>query len=287
MSHPIRSWAFPLAAVCWLALTGRSSAEVRDEAHLFSAEVVRQTEAEIQALERGYRTRLIVEAFPGIPADGWWNKLKNQLLRARGPEARGRFYADWAKRNARAAGPDSIYVLICKEPIPIRVEVAAGRGVRTRGALTEADQRQFRQQLQPIFERGAYDEGLLAAVASAHRILQAGHEKVAAPPEPFPWAGMLALVLILLGLWLCLQLVQVFQSKAPAADHLPCRSAGSHAAGLFAIANGSWAQLGFRAGRLEGPGAAAAPAVADRSHARGGTEPAELPAAEPVEERGT
>src|SRR5262249_3011409 len=152
-----------------------------------------------------YHKDLVIEFVPTVPANGWWGKLKNKMLQAKNPDSRNRFYADWAKRNARTAGPNSIYVLICKEPAPLRVEVAMGRDVRQPDVFTSADVRHFQERLQALFQNGHYDEGLAEAVQSVRKTLQANRERVAVPAEPFPWAGIGSLVLILVGLWVCLQ----------------------------------------------------------------------------------
>src|SRR5262245_55836735 len=212
----IRLTSLLLAVVCGLTTCGQAAASpppIKDEAHMFSPEAIERATADIQEIKRLYQTDLVFEFVPSVPADNWWNKFKKKVLHSKEPEARSRFYEDWAKRNARAAGPHAIYVLICKEPAPLHVVVVAGVSVQRQKAFTGADGKRLEARLLARFQQEKYDEGLAEAVQLVRKTLQTNRENLVIPVEGFPWAGIVSVILAMVGFWLCLQFMVIFRNN--------------------------------------------------------------------------
>jgi TPM domain len=245
--------ALILAGVCWLAGGGTVAAAsaVKDESRVFSPQVKEQAEKEIEEISRLYYKDLIIEFVPSVPEGNWWNKVKKWMLYSKDPKNRQRFYEDWAKRNARAAGPRSIYVLIVKEPAPLHVEIAAGRDAQKKDGLTPGDCKKLQERLQIAFQKGHYDAGLEETIKDIVRTLRDNRDAATVPPEQFPWAELGSLMAIMLGFWLCLQLMQKFLGNRDPERAVPLEAAGygaggSYLAGLYATLTSNGVQELFR-----------------------------------------
>ncbi len=254
-----------LAAGLSLALPGRVAAAtqpggVQDGAGLFSAEVVRRADQEIQEISRLYHKNLRVETFRSPSA------LKTWILGLKKPESRSRFYEDWARELARKAGPDSLVILVCREPAPLQVEVAAGRHLNAK-ALPAEDRNRIRDALLAGLNGGDNDQALLTAVHRVRETLKATQKTWLDAEAAFPWSGVLSTVIGLVGLWLCLEGARRLQR--PREGEKPVRvldmaygGGGSLPAGLFATMNTPWLReilCGLRAGHPGSPLAAECP----------------------------
>ena len=235
--------AFP-AAVCWLLLPPPAGAAervpIKDEAHAFSAAAVQKAEEGIQDIKRRYHRNLVIEFVPAVPGEGWWNKLKRWTL-SRNPHNHPQFYKDWATEQARKAGPNSIFILICREPAPLKLEVAAGWETRKQEAFTPADADRLQERLLPLFREGDYDRGLLDAVVGVRQALRDNQAAQAAPLEPFPWSTVAAIILPILGFWVCVEFMSMFRENNPRQGFTQGPyGGGSFLAGLFATMNTYW-----------------------------------------------
>jgi hypothetical protein len=224
--------------------------EVKDAGKVFSPDAVAQADARIRELEKVYHKDIIIEYHPTAPVSSWWDKVKKRMLEAKSPESRRRFYADWAKRVARAAGRESIVVLICQEPTPLHVEIAVGAAARKHGGLTDKAVAQLRQELQALFQNGEYDAGLAAAIASIGETLRTNSQS-SVPAGTFPWTMVGIIVAALTVLWLGLQTAQGFRTVGAN------MGAGSYSTGIYLAANANWGTL-WRHGRPK-PGRHSAP----------------------------
>jgi uncharacterized membrane protein YgcG len=254
-----------LAAGLSLPWSGRVAAAtqpggVQDGAGLFSAAAVERADQEIQEISRLYHKNLRVESFQSP------SPLKTWILGLKKPENRGRFYEDWARELARKAGPDSLVILICREPAPLQVEVAAGRHLKGK-ALPAEDRSRIRDALLAGLNGEDNDQALLTAVHRVRETLKATQRTWLDAEAAFPWSGVLSTIIGLVGLWVCLEgarrLRRTQEGEKPARVlDMAYGGGGSFPAGLFATMNTFWLReilCGLRAGHPESPLAAECP----------------------------
>jgi hypothetical protein len=262
MMLQMRSAPVLATALGWLASAGLVFAvqpALRDDGHFFSADAVSQAEQAIQEIKQRYNQNLVIETFAKVsPVARLFHNLKD-------PAGRARFFADWAQRNARKAGPTSIYVLICREPGPVHVEVVVGRETQA-GAFVAKDRDQLQERLDEQVREGRYDAGLLKTVHFVQATLRTHLGSAVAPPAPFPWESILTTVLVMLAFWLCAETVRGIQfSKARASDARVgppgYGSYGSIPTALFASMTCNWLRDLLRGGSPKCPGELSAPAA--------------------------
>jgi hypothetical protein len=140
-----------LAAAPAVAVTPR----VKDEARFFSADTVQKADRVIREIKDGSGKDLLIETFPTVP-DDHADKVKHMDR-----SERERFFEEWARERARREGVDGVYVLICKEPGHVQVEV--GNETRRRAFPVE-NRDHLRDILVEAFKAREYDRGLLEAV---------------------------------------------------------------------------------------------------------------------------
>jgi hypothetical protein len=226
-----------LGTLCLSSFMGEASGAspvIKDSSHLFSESATRQADAQIKEILRVYDKRLTIEIYATIP---WYKRL---LLSKDANAA----IAELAKKSATGAGPNSIYVLICLEPAPARVEVAAGSKAQKQGFST-GDCERVRNQLLPLIQARDLDKGLLEAVRLVRETLELNLAGQAPPAQVFAWTPILSVILIMLGTWTCIELMQAFGARkrgTPEAVSGPLAygGGGSYAAGLFATMNSRW-----------------------------------------------
>jgi uncharacterized protein len=145
--------AFPI--VLTTSLAASAAPQVKDDAGFFSESAIRKANEGIREIERRFHKDLLIETFL-TPPDDEANKVR-QMDKAE----RERFFNEWALRRARDEGVNGIYVLICKAPAHLEVEV----GNKTRQqAFTMANRDHLRDLLAERFRAKEYDRGLLEAV---------------------------------------------------------------------------------------------------------------------------
>jgi uncharacterized membrane protein YgcG len=153
----------------WMArLAFAVAPEVRDGAHLFSNDAMRQANEQIRDIMRKHGRDLLIETFASAPPTPGADKL-----RAMSVEERNKFFERWATERAGNAMVNGVYVLVCKDPQHVTVDI-------TPKAQPLIDSR-ARQQLQEIllnnFREKRFDIGLIAGVRFVH-------EKFGAAPIP-------------------------------------------------------------------------------------------------------
>src|SRR5262245_53151517 len=154
-----------------------AAAEVRDEAHFFSASAVAQANESIKEIKQQYKKDLLIETVGHVPDD------KKDEANSSDEKVKGRFYANWAIQRARAEGVNGIYVLITREPGHVEVVV----GNQTRTVFPDEKRHGLSQLLLSHFRQKEYDEGLLAAVKDVRSVLASAPtagKVTAAPANP-------------------------------------------------------------------------------------------------------
>jgi uncharacterized membrane protein YgcG len=129
-----------------------ASSGVRDEARFFSPDAVDQANQIIQQIDERHGKDLLIETFPQIPSD-----MKSQFDQ----QGKDQFFEQWGLTRAQSQGVNGVYVLICRSPGHVQVEV----GNKTRQRLfTIADRNRGRDILLAAFKNKQYDQGLLGFV---------------------------------------------------------------------------------------------------------------------------
>jgi uncharacterized membrane protein YgcG len=129
-----------------------ASADVQDDAGLFSDDAVRQANFDLREIKQKYGKDLLVETHAALPAE-----LKSQV----NAQNKDKLYADWAQQRGRAAKLDGVIVLITREPSHLQI----GVGNKTQQkAFSLRDRDRMRDQMLTSFRQKQYDQGLLGAV---------------------------------------------------------------------------------------------------------------------------
>jgi uncharacterized membrane protein YgcG len=155
--HPDRSAPWSLALLTLAALAARSAAvapEIKDEAKFFSPDAVKKANAEIREIMRKYGKDLLIETFPTVPED------QRDKVKAMSREEKAKFFESWARQRAEAAVVNGIYILICKDPPHLQVEVSP----KVRSMFSKAARDKLIETLVTNFQNKEYDKGLQAAV---------------------------------------------------------------------------------------------------------------------------
>ena len=156
MSRTARWVIVPALVAGWLGAAAPAPAalapEVRDEAKLFKPETVAKANATLREIKDRYKKDLLIETYPEIPAD----RKKDYK-----PEEKGAFFQKWARDRARAVEVNGVYILICKEPKHLQVEV--GNETRKKAFTTE-NRDDLAKLLTDKFRKSDWDGGLTEGV---------------------------------------------------------------------------------------------------------------------------
>jgi uncharacterized membrane protein YgcG len=236
---PLRILAAVGALLCsWLTDGARaSSPSIRDEARLFSPAARREADAQIASIRNDYRVHVRIDTYPAV---SWFARLTRDFQDLK---TRNRYFTEWARRNAQSVGPDGIYVLVCKDPDPIHVEVITGRGVLPYFPANENDR--LRTLLLGRFRQGQYDSGLSEALQAIQAALE-HNGAVAAEHEPsFSWPLIGGICVAFLALWGGLELVRYFtmdtsHETSGSGEPTGYGGGGSLPAGLFVTMTKPW-----------------------------------------------
>jgi hypothetical protein len=123
---------------------------VKDEGKFFSAEAVESANEKIKEFAKKYERDLLVETFSTVP-DGMADKVK-----AMSKEDRAAYFRKWARERMREEQVNGVYILACKEPPHLTVEVPA----RAQGVFDEKSVKELADILLTRFREKKYDEGL-------------------------------------------------------------------------------------------------------------------------------
>ena len=218
-----RKWHWLLAPAvlfAWLLSTGSASAVwITDDARYFSDKAKEKAEADITAMQEKYKHELMIETFPEIPM-----KLQKEL----DDLGKEKFFEGWARSRFKTLGDNGVYILICKKPGHLQVEV--GNNTQKAG-FTKAERAELAKSLTETFKNQKYDKGLAEAVEfvegryAAHRFdKDRERQSSPVPAEPNPsghegvgigggvFGGLMGLVCLAivvgLGIWLVVAVIR-------------------------------------------------------------------------------
>jgi uncharacterized membrane protein YgcG len=160
-------WGRLLGFPLFLVLAAGSPAlavvpEVQDGAGFFKPETIAKANDLLAEIGKKHDKDLLIETYATVPAD------KVEAVKAMDKEARAKFFQEWANSRARRRRVNGVYVLICKEPGHIQVEV----GHETQKiAFTTKDRDRLRDLLIDAFQKKEHDRGLIDAVQFVEKTL--------------------------------------------------------------------------------------------------------------------
>jgi uncharacterized protein len=182
---PYRALAALAVFAGWLAAAAPVSAMavapvIKDEGKFFSDEARGKADKQIREIHHEFGKDFLIETFAAVPAD----LAKDVDLEDK--EARSKLFEKWAQERAREADVNGIYVLICKKPGHIQVEV--GNHTREK-AFTVKDRNELAKILVEKFHEKKFDEGLLDAVEFVAKRLKANGARsgVMVPQKGAEW----------------------------------------------------------------------------------------------------
>lgn len=113
--------ALPLAALVSLALPDRAAAvapEILDNAKFFSPDAVKKANEQIREIARKHGFDLLIETFETVPGD------QAAKVKDLSTEERTKFFQNWSKDRMNHHVVNGVYILICKAPQSLRVELS-------------------------------------------------------------------------------------------------------------------------------------------------------------------
>lgn len=158
--------AFAAALAVAVASVGRASAvapQVRDDGKFFSADAIKKANEGIKEIARRSGRDLLVETFASVPAD------QADKVKAMSSDEKRQFFRHWAEERARDAVVNGVYVLVCKDPTYLYLDITPP----ARSAFNEDAIRDLRKLLLTKFHEKKYDEGLQEAVNLVQQRLSA------------------------------------------------------------------------------------------------------------------
>jgi uncharacterized protein len=131
------------------------SAEITDDAGFFSRKALDKANSELASLRREYGKDVRIESFDVVPG----GKIDEVAKMDR--TERGRFFDKWARDRATAERVKGIYILICKHPGHVQIEI--DRQTRNQG-FGDSERDHVREILLGGFKHKDYDKSLLDSV---------------------------------------------------------------------------------------------------------------------------
>jgi len=180
---------------------------IRDNGAFFSARAKTEALSGIDDIGKRFRKDLVYETYSAIPQD-----LKQGVDLA-DKAAMGRFYEEWALKQAKQQRVNGIYILLVKEPPHLQILV--GNDTQKR-AFSLKDRDELRSLMLPKLHNKQYDEALLESVRFVSATLLAhaptrgrtpvvGHRSEA-PSSSNNW--LIKALLIGGAVWLVLRIVR-------------------------------------------------------------------------------
>jgi hypothetical protein len=180
--------------------------EKNDPARLFSGDAIQRAAATIETDREQYGPELRIQTYRAIP----WNKKLWSPVSKMDEAARERFFTRWAEDSARAGSLNGVFILICQEPLAVRVVVQI-RGPSP--PITQQDGDVLQAQLLERLKEKKNDEALAHAVEEFHQHLYAVYGDKFVNVR-FDWWPLTAVFLGVIGTWLALYFLHGFSEGA-------------------------------------------------------------------------
>jgi hypothetical protein len=170
---------------------------VEDGAGLFKPETIAKAREQIREIRDTLHQDLSIETVPSLPP------ADQQRVHGMSSREQARYFDQWARERAAAAGVDGVYILICNDPRLRHVHVIVWPESRD-ATFPARDRERLRREMARDLGREP-DRTLLHAVSEVRAAIQA-RQPVDAPSTSSAWAvgGVIVAFLIfwvILGLW--------------------------------------------------------------------------------------
>jgi hypothetical protein len=175
-----------------------------DKAKLFSADAVEQAATLTYEDREQYRKELRIRTYATVP----WHKDISRRVPKMTEVERERFFTRWARSDARFV--DGVYILICKQPLEVRV-VTQFRS-RTQ-PITAEDGEQLREKILALIQEDKNDQALLQAANYFHDRLYSVYGDTSITTS-FDWSTLSSVLLGVVGAWLALHFLHGFSEGA-------------------------------------------------------------------------
>jgi uncharacterized membrane protein YgcG len=136
-----------------LTLAHAVAPEVKDKAHFFKEETIRKLDALARQIARDSGRDFVVETVLTVPID---QKAKVAAMTS---EARTKFFSNWCEDRAEATVTHGVYVLICREPAHLALEITKD----SQSTFGKEEHDKLLANLLKAFKEKHFDEGILAA----------------------------------------------------------------------------------------------------------------------------
>jgi hypothetical protein len=127
---------------------------VNDRGKFFSADAIKKANTTIRELYLNDNKDLLIETYEAVPSES------AEKVKGMSREDRLKFFKNWAEKRAEARLVQGVYILICKDPTMIYVEVTP----KARNVIDETARVKLRDKLVEDFRAKNYDDGLANAV---------------------------------------------------------------------------------------------------------------------------
>lgn len=216
--HTSPRFLVPLALTVWLgAATSPAAvaASISDDGKFFSAAAVAKAEGKINEINRDYKKDLLIVTVAKVP----------EPLQAKYKElGKNEFFVYWARKRAEEAKVRGMYILICRDPEHLQMEIDRETRVK---AFTLADRKRLVDKIVPLMREKKYDAALAETVDFIGTTLRANPGKPAgrsnsaahAPEQAAehhgasPWVWVVIVIVVLLGVWLLIGIVRAISGS--------------------------------------------------------------------------
>jgi hypothetical protein len=145
--------------IAMLAAGATASADVHDNAKLFSADAVSKADRDIAVMKAKHNKDLNLDTFSAVPAD--------QKANLNGQDS-STFFEAWAAQLGKEHNGNGVEILICMDPV--QITVLPGKETRERGDFTVADSASVRKAIAPLMHGKQYDQALAKAVSEVDTV---------------------------------------------------------------------------------------------------------------------
>lgn len=254
MSRKLGLWVLVTAGSLLIATPVALAAltpEVVDAAGFFGANATREANQVIKEIKDRYHKDLLIETYKTVPAD------KEAMFKDLDKRGQDRFFAEWGRDRAKFREVNGIYILICRDPGHLQIEVGNETEKRV---FTLRDRDHLKDLMLEAFKKKDYDRALLEGVAYVQKVMsqnvgrsasgavplrQPGAPRVQQGPNLGGW--LCTGLMVVLGIWLVLGLFRAFSGGG-----------GGYGGPGYGYGGGGWGGGGFFSGLMGGLFGAAA-----------------------------
>jgi hypothetical protein len=232
----MRSPLLATILIVWLLPAGSAHAlsAKDDRAKLFSPAVIQEEATAIDELREQYQKDLRIQTYPTVPRTrDLFGSVKKM-----DEGARERYFTHWAMMDARKSYVDGLFILICQDPLEVRVVVQ----FRNSKPISWEEGEKLQNDMEALLKEKKNDDALRLAVEFFQTRLHAVYGDRFVNPK-FDWMGLGSVLLGVVGAWLALYFMHgfsegTFRAGSAGINPLGLGVGGNVLAGLRAVREG-------------------------------------------------